>query len=161
VPELSAFEVAWNMTSQANQSEAMLGRDFEMYTSEVIYPNRVYYPLSLDYQRYLFGGDAPRGDRYPAFAVTWPPAETAFARCVVAATPTSLRLRLYSFETKPSIVQVRVWRLEPGKYQWVSRDMIGTELDRDDLVISKRAQAVRFRLPPAKDVEFTIRQAGP
>jgi hypothetical protein len=159
--DVSAFDVTWAMTTQAGESESILARDFDMYTSEVIYPDRVYYPLSLDYTRYLFGGDAPRGDRYPAFAVTWPPAETAFARAVVAATSTALRLRLYSFETKPSTVQVRVWRLKPGKYRWVSRDTIGTELDRGDLAISKRAQTVSLRLPPARDLELTLSRVSP
>ncbi|MFB3778948.1 MAG: hypothetical protein ACE141_15120 [Bryobacteraceae bacterium] len=160
-PEPSSFEVAWTMASLARDGQTILARDFEMYTSEVIYPDRVYYPLSPAYIRYLLGGGTPAANRARDFAVSWPASETVFARAVVAATASSLRLRLYSFEPKPSQVQVRVWKLEPGRYEWFSRDTIGTELDHDSLTISRRAQAVTLRLPPAKEVEVTVSRVGP
>ena len=116
-PDSSPFEAAWSMASLAKEAESLLAHDFEMYTSEVIYTDRVYYPLDPRYTRYLFGGEAPCGDRYPGFAVTWPAAKTDFARAVLGSTPTSLQLRLYSFENRPGSAQVRVWQLAPGRYQ--------------------------------------------
>ncbi len=154
-------EAEWTMASLAKQSESVLAHDFDMYTSEVIYTDRVYYPLDPQYRQYLFGGEAPRGDRYPTFAVTWPPAQTEFARAVLAATSTSLQLRLYSFENRPASAQVRVWRLAPGKYGWVSADTIGTELARGETVVSRRAQELSFPLPAAKEIILTIRQLKP
>jgi hypothetical protein len=161
MPDASPFETEWNMTSLAKQGESTLSRDFDMYTSEVIYTDRVYYPLGPRYSQYLLGGEAPRGDGDPAFAVTWQPAETQFARAVLEATGTSLHLRLYSFETKPAGAQVRVWRLVPGKYRWVSTDLIGTELGKGDLIVSRRAQKVSIPLPPSKEIDVTIRQVQP
>jgi hypothetical protein len=161
MPDSSPFDTTWQMASLAREAESRLSRDFDMYTSEAIYTDRVYYPLGPQYTQYLFGGEAPRGDGAPAFAVTWPTSQTEFARAVLKATGTSLRLRLYSFEARPASAQVRLWRLAPGTYRWLSTDTIGTELGRGELVISRRAQTASFPLPPAREIDLTIQRVEP
>ncbi|MCC7174593.1 MAG: hypothetical protein IT159_05305 [Bryobacterales bacterium] len=156
-----ATEVVWNMAVSARENETLLATDFDMYTSEVIDTGRVYYPLPPDYLRHIFGGEAPQADRYPAFAVTWPPSETQFARAVLASGPRSLTLRLFSFEARPSSAQVRLWRLEPGRYHWRSAEPYGAELASGDLVVAGRPETVRFPLPPAREIDVNIRPAQP
>jgi hypothetical protein len=83
------------------------------------YTDRVYYPLPPQYRWRLFGGEAPRGDRYPLFAVTWPSLDAEVARAVLEQTPERLRLSLYSFKkTKPCPVEVLA--PEAGRYEWRS-----------------------------------------
>ena len=149
------------MTALAKESEAALARDFEMYTSEAIYTDRVFYPLSPEYSQYLFGGDAPRGERYPSFAVTWPASDAQFARAVLESTSKSLTLRLYNFDNKPAKAQVRLWRLEPGKYSWESADMAGASIGKGEFSLTRRTQTVTLPLPPASEIAVSIRQIEP
>ncbi len=152
-----SMEVLWGMAFDARESEKVLGHDFDMYTSEVIHTGRVYYPLPAEYEQRLFGGEAPRGDRYPTFAVTWPPSKADFARAVVAADSTSLRLRLYSFEARPAFAEVRLWRLAPGRYRWTASDTLGAHISSGDLVVTRRTQTLRVPLPPGREIDVIIR----
>jgi hypothetical protein len=45
----------------------------------------------------LFGGEAPRGDRYPTFSVTWPPADTEFARALLRGSERDIAIRAFQF----------------------------------------------------------------
>jgi hypothetical protein len=139
----------------------VLSRDFDMYTSEVIYPDRVYYPVAPEYWQHLLGGEPPLGDRPPAFAVTWPPSEAQFARAVLSSGSASLKLRIYSFEPRPATAEVRLWRLDPGRYRWTAAGPIGTELAAGDLVVSRGGQSFSFPLIPAREIDLSIRPVQP
>ncbi|MEI9900601.1 MAG: hypothetical protein WDN31_11275 [Hyphomicrobium sp.] len=104
----------------------------------------------MDYQRSLFGGSAPRPDRYPAFAVTWTPAKEQYARAVVAASAESLRLKLYSFEAGPIRADLRAWRLRPGRYQWT----IAETKEQGEVEID--ATRRRFSIPLQSSRELTV-----
>jgi hypothetical protein len=106
------------MAAEAREMERRLAVNFEMYTSEPLYTDRIYYPLPPEYRLRVFGGEAPRGDRYPTFAVTWLPDDEPYARAVLATTESSLRLRVYHFRNRPAAARFRVWRLAPGRYTW-------------------------------------------
>ncbi len=134
----------------ARQTEARLAVNFAMYTSEVIYTDRVYYRWPAEYRWYLFGGEGPRGDRYPSFALTWPPAEGRFARAVLEAGPEGLELQLYNFEPRRLAVPLRVWRLRPGLYRWAG----------GEVRIHRRPQLIRLPLPAQREITVKLTRVG-
>jgi hypothetical protein len=138
------------MAEMARETEARYSVNFDMLTSEVIYTDRVYYALPADYRQYLFGGESPRGDRYPTFAVTWPPAGAWFARAVLDAGSDRLTLRLYNFEDRPLEAAVRVWRLAPGRYRW----------EGGEVEVSQRAQLLSLPVPARREVTVALRRIG-
>jgi hypothetical protein len=141
------------MTAQAREMETRLGDNFAMYTSEPLYTDRVYYSLPAEYRLRLFGGEAPRGDRYPTFAVTWLPEAADFARAVLEATDRSLRIALYNFEERPVTARLRAWRLRPGGYRWRS------EAGGGGFTVSARPHTVELPLPPRQAIEIEIASA--
>ncbi len=143
-------EVFKTLARLARQAEDRISVNWDILTTEVLYTDRVYYPLPVEYRWRLFGGEAPRGDRYPTFSVTWPAVQAEFARAVMSFSQESLRLRLYSFETRPHRVQVRLWRLKPGRYQWRA----GAE--RGTFSVTSLPHSLELPLPPLREVEIQI-----
>lgn len=134
------------LAKESREAAARLAVNFAMYTSEVIYTDRVYYRWPPAYRWYLFGGEAPRGDRYPTFAVTWPPAKSLFARLVLDASSERLTLLLYNFEEAELAAPVYVWRLRPGLYRWAG----------GEARIERLPQRIELRLPPRREVTLEI-----
>lgn len=143
------------MARQAREQEARLAVNFEMLTSEVLFTDRCGYSLPTEYIQQLFGGDAPRGERYPTFAVTWPVVEGDFARAVMGIDPTTIRLRLYNFEPNEIVAKVRAWRLQHGRYRLVilngRRTLMQSEVD-----IRERPQTIEFPIPSRREVTIVI-----
>jgi hypothetical protein len=142
------------MAAAAPQAEARFAVNWDMMTTEVLYTDRVSYGLPAPYARRLFGGDPPRGDRAPAFAVTWPPVSAEFARAVLEAKPDALRLRMYSFEAEERDVPLRIWQLSSGDYMWRAGSRQGR------VRIAGMAQTITLPLPPRRDITITITRAG-
>ena len=138
------------MARQAREMEKRLAVNFDMYTSEVLYTDRVYYALPGEYRQRLFGGEAPRGERYPAFAVTWDPSAEEYARAVLESTPQSLRLRAYNFEAKAVTARLRTWRLKPGKYTLEAAGV------RRAVTVTQLPQVIEIELPPRQEVTVRI-----
>lgn len=134
--------------------EERISHNFDMLTREVQFTDRVYYQIPAAARQLLFGGEAPRGDRYPFFAVTWLPAKNEFGRAVLSASPEALRLRLYSFESGPATAAFRAWRLVPGKYSWRA---IETK-QRGEFVVRKLPQLVELPLEPGREVTVEIKR---
>ncbi|MFN7922594.1 MAG: hypothetical protein U0Q16_20995 [Bryobacteraceae bacterium] len=134
----------------AAEFERKLSVNFEMYTSEALFTDRVHYALPTSYARLLFGGDPPSGDRYPNFSVTWIPARRDFAREVIEATPIRLSLRFYNFDPQPLIAEFRAWQLEPGVYHW-SCQAGGVE-------VTQKRQRLRVILPPERETACLLRK---
>jgi hypothetical protein len=143
------------MAQLAAQAEQRLAYNFDMFTSEVLYTDRVYYGFPAAYQPFLFGGAAPRGERYPLFAVTWPVSRADFARGVLEATATSVRLRIYSFEPAGHPIAVRLWRLRPGLYRWETKDLGGRLLASREVKIDRLPARVDFEAPPRQEVTIS------
>lgn len=139
-----------SLTRLARQTEEGIAVNWDILTTEVLYTDRVYYPLPVEYRWRLFGGEAPRGDRYPTFSVTWPSVKAEFARAVMSFSQDSLRLRLYSFENQERRVPIRLWRLKPGQYQWRSATARGT------FTIDKLPHTLDLPLPPMRETEIEI-----
>ncbi len=154
--ERMPLEVLWNMVSLAKDSEKTLSRDFDMYTSEAIYTDRVYYPVTAEYWRYLVGGE---GSNPPA--VSWPVSKAEFARAVLASSPAALKLRLYSFEGRPASAVVLLRGLQDGAYRWETADVIGTQLASGAVTLTPRARTLSIPLPPGREIEVNIRQVNP
>lgn len=148
------------LSREAREIEKGLSVNFDMFTSEVIYTDRVYYKVTPLYHLYLFGGEAPRGDRYPAFAVTWPAASGEFARAVLASGPDRLELAAYNFETEPLTVPLRVWKLEPGGYRWQVADSKGNSVADGEILVRTLPLLLELPLPPQREVRITIRKIG-
>ena len=152
-PQPPAGEILNAMARMAGETERRLARNWDMFTTEVLYTDRVYYPLPPEYRWRLFGGEAPRGDRYPTFAVTWPAAQAEFARVVLAASERGLRARLYSFEREEKFIPLRLWRLEPGAYRWRCGDAQG-EFSADRL-----PHLLNVPLAPRREVTLSVEPA--
>jgi hypothetical protein len=148
--------VLTSMARLARETERRLSHNFEMLTSEVLFTDRVYYQLPGVYRRHLFGGESPRGDRYPTFAVTWPSTGAEFARAVLEASVVSAKLRLYSFEAKPASVPVRLWRLAPGRYRWRSFDAEGKPLAGGSIELARSPGIIELPLPPRRELTVVI-----
>jgi len=158
LPGQAPAAVLSKMAAQAREVEARWAVNFDMFTSEALYTDRVYYRLPPGYRRRLFGGEAPRGDRFPSFAVTWPATEGQFARAVLEASPIAMVLQAYSFEAREITIPVRVWRLQPGPYRWESRDRKGAPVGQGAVTLGGRAQVIKLPLPSQSEVTITIRR---
>ncbi|MGH9660690.1 MAG: hypothetical protein ACRD96_19225 [Bryobacteraceae bacterium] len=148
------------LATLAREAEAALGVNYEMYTSEALFTDRVYYRLPAEYAQRLFGGEAPRGDRYPSFAVTWPAIDPVFARAVLDAGPDSLTIQAYNFEGIQIEAPLRAWRLLPGRYLWTARNDRGFVYSQGDVQVSRLPQIIRLALPPRREVTVRIQRAG-
>lgn len=144
------------VTKLAVEAERRLAYNFDMFTSEVLYTDRVYYAPPIDYQQFLFGGAPPRGERYPTFAVSWPPGKAEFARAVLEASPASLRIRLYNFESAPVAIPVRFWRLEPARYRWELKDLAGRLVGSGEFVPDKLPYLDEFPIPSMQEVTLHV-----
>ena len=149
--EEPAFDAptASDLEREAEELDLRFKANFDMFTREVIYTDRVYYAMSPRYQSWLFGGEPPRGDRAPLFAVTWPAQKTPFARAVVGVGPDALKLRLYGLEDGEA--QVRLWRLKPGRYQWSAGQRTGT------FEVTRTPHDLALPLPAHQDLTVEIR----
>lgn len=142
-----------SLSLDMEQAASKLALDFDMYTREAIYTDRVYYALPVLLTTRLFGGGAPRGDRAPDFAVTWPPVSPRFARLVTASGSTTLRALLFSFENAPGEATLRLWRLKPGAYRWSAGSASG------QLSIAKLPADLKVPLPPRAQVRLIVEPA--
>jgi hypothetical protein len=153
-PQAQDAELIETLREESAALEERISSNFDMMTREAQFTDRVYYQLPAAARRLLFGGEAPRGERYPFFAVTWIPAKNEYGRAVLGAALESLRLRLYSFEPAPAKAAFRVWRLVPGKYAWRG---IETK-QRGEFVVSKLPQIVELPLEPGREVTIEIKR---
>jgi hypothetical protein len=138
------------MAKMAREADARFGVNWDIFTSEVLYTDRVYYPLAPEYRWYLFGGEAPRGDRYPTFSVTWPVVKGEFARAVLSAGEDHIRVRAYSFETSGLEAQLRLWRLKPGRYTWTNGAQSG------QFNVARLPHLLSVPLPAQKEVTVSV-----
>jgi hypothetical protein len=145
-----AKQILSEMVGLAREAEERFSVNWDMMTSDVLYTDRVYYALPPEYRLRLFGGESPRGDRYPSFAVTWPAAKAEFARAVLSANAAGVRLQMYSFESEPRSVPVRFWRLAPGRYRW----RLGTQ--SGNFEAKHLPHTLELPLPPKSEVEAVI-----
>jgi hypothetical protein len=141
------------MARTAREAEARFSVNWDIFTTEVLYTDRVAYPLASEYRWRLFGGEAPRGDRYPTFAVTWPAVKGDIARAVLDAGDTALRVQLYNFEASHLDAQLRLWRLKPGRYQWTDGER------RGEFTVARLPHLLSVPLPPGKEVALSIQRA--
>jgi hypothetical protein len=153
-PSLPDSGMLRQMTRMANAADARFGVNWDIFTTEPLYTDRVYYPLPAEYRWYLFGGEAPRGDRYPSFPVTWPAAEFEFARAVLETSSERLRIQAYSFEEAGRSAPVRLWRLKPGRYSWTAGAATG------DFTVERLPHHLEIPLPARKEVTIVIQAAN-
>jgi hypothetical protein len=130
--------------------------NLDMLTSEALFTDRVNPRWTADYKLHLFGGDAPRGERYPNMAVTWPASKEEFARAVLEAKPDLLKLAVYSFEPRPIQVNLRVWRLRQGRFRWTSETSGGGTVEHGELAIAGRAQVIQLPVPPQTELTIVL-----
>jgi hypothetical protein len=149
-----AGDVLERMLEMARATEERFAVNFDIFTSEVLFTDRVYYPLPAEYRWHLFGGESPRGDRYPAFAVTWPAAKAEFARALLTASENEVVFRAYSFESAPATVPVRLWRVRPGRYTWTSGEQ------SSEFTVDRVPHTVDVSIPVGKEVTVRIAPAG-
>lgn len=151
-PQPPATAVLAEMTRLARDTEGRLSANWDMFTTEVLYTDRVYYPLPAAYRWRLFGGEAPRGDRYSSFAVTWPAVDTEFARAVMAAGEEAVTMRVYSFAAAQTSIPVRFWRLKPGAYEWRSGNRRGS------FTVRRLPHTLELPIPAHSEITVQVRR---
>lgn len=144
------------MSRDANAMEERIRYNFPMLTSEAIFTDRVIPWWSASYKTALFGGDAPRGERYPNFMVTWPPTNKSVARAVLESTPRVLRFRFFNFEEHDVIQPVRLWRCRAGRWSIETRAAEGEVLVRSEVLVTHRAQKVQIRVPARRESSVSL-----
>lgn len=153
-PQATDAEKLETLRAESAALEERLSNNFDMMTREVLFTDRVPYLLPPASRQMLFGGEAPRGERYPSFAVTWLPGANEYGRAVLAANLESLRLRLYSFDPAPARAAFRVWRLTPGRYSWRAAET----KQKGEFAVSKLPQTVELPLEPGREVTIEIKR---
>ena len=93
---------------RAREMEGRLAVNFDMFTSDPPWTDRVYCRRPAELRQHPPGGGAPHGDRYPAVALTWPPAKGEFSRAAAAAGPARLALAAYNIEGGVLMAPVRL-----------------------------------------------------
>jgi hypothetical protein len=126
-----------------------------LLTSEVKFTDSVSV-RGVDDLMSMYTGGCGSGAEYPYYAVTWSGTTRDFAALVTHATRSSLKVLAYNFEPAGRRVQMRLWRLEPGRYEL----RIGPDRDGDgrhDLEVSKQVLTIKERGTPVQ-VELTARE---
>jgi hypothetical protein len=152
-PDPEDASILKQLAADADAALEKMAYNWDILTSEVLYTDRVYYALPAAYSWRLFGGEAPRGDRYPFFAVTWPEGTAEFARAVLESGTGRLRIRLYSFEAAEAEVEARLWRLKPGAWRW----RLGAE--SGEFTVTTLPHSLRLRLPARQESTLTVENA--
>jgi hypothetical protein len=142
------------MALEAKKAEERIAHNFGLLTSEVLFTDQLDYALPGEYQRFLFGNQPPRGDRYPFFGVTWQPGPEEYARAVLGASEDSLRLQFFNFEAQPVTAQFWAWRLAPGKYSWRNQQTG----ERGEFAVAERPHRIAIPLPPGQEAAIEIRK---
>lgn len=158
-PAVDREKLFGQLAEMAASAEQRLSANFGMYTSEVLWTDRVYYKMQAEYRDHLFGGEAPRGDRYPMFAITWTPVEGDFARAVVDWSSRSMEIAAYNFEAGPVTAEARLWRLEKGDYRCHVIDSAGKLRYTSLFGMRKNPQLLRITLPARTEVTVKIEPA--
>ena len=148
------------MSREAEAMEARIRYNFAMLTSEALFTDRVIPWWSPAYKAALFGGDAPRGERYPGFAVTWPATDNQVARVVLEAGPERLRFRFYNFEDREAALPVRLWRTNAGRWSLCISRGSGETLASSEIAVTARTQIVKLALPARTEVAVSLSYHG-
>ncbi len=142
---------------------AELQRFWDMYTTAEPYTDRVFlYSLTNPAIAYT-GGYATRNKFNHTHAVSWEGFGTDFAALVKLARPKQLKVLIYNFAPKPISGRMRVWTLEPGRYQLrvgVDRngdDEIDTLLATNEVEL-QRAERIALNLPSKRVVVVEAKQ---
>jgi hypothetical protein len=152
-PDPEDAAILKQMAADADAASEKMAYNWDILTSEVLYTDRVYYALPAAYSWRLFGGEAPRGDRYPFFAVTWPAGTAEFARALLESGAGRLRISLYGFDAAGAEIEARLWRLKPGAYRW----RLGAETGR--FTVTTLPHGLRLRLPARQELILTVENA--
>ncbi len=142
---------------------AELQRFPAMYTTSEPFTDRVFLYAAIQPTIAYTGGYATRNKFVHTYAVSWEGFGTDFAALVKLARPDRLVVLLYNFDSKPLKGRMRVWTLQPGRYQL----SLGVDNDSDDTpdakseqraVTLQRADAIPLTLPPKQVVVLELNQ---
>lgn len=133
-----------------------LSSNIEMSTTEVLFTDRV----SLPGNEVLFEmltGSLGTPTYWPLHAVTWEGTAGDLAALVEEASPTVLRVRVFSFAPHPITIEARLWRLEPGDY--TVRQKSGQRLSGSmRFQHRERGAGWPVRIAPRTPIELEFRQ---
>ncbi len=127
---------------------ADLRHGFAARTSEVLQTDRAGLPGAEEvFCAYTGAVRDLRDTGTPTFAVTWDAPPRGFAALVTEASPSRLRVQLYSFLEESVRLGLRPWRLLPGRYALLAGEALPSELPG----------ATRSRWLPVVEVEHRHR----
>lgn len=152
----SDAEMLETMSRDASAMEDGIRYNFAMLTSEAIFTDRVIPRWTAFYKTALFGGDAPRGERYPGFMVTWPPTNKSVARAVLESGPRLIRFRFFNFEDHEVMQPVRLWRCRAGRWSIETRNASEEVLFRSQVIVTHGAQKIHIRIPALQESSVSL-----
>ncbi len=127
-----------------------------MLTTEAVHTDRVYVPNS-DHLKAMLTGDGMVASRSPYYAVTWEDTDDDFTALVTDASPTKLRVDLFSHSTSAQRAVLRFWQLQPGKYEMTTSS--GSDSTVRTVELKKMGQRVRIDLPAQQVFTVAFRKA--
>lgn len=134
-----------------------------MYTTSEVFTDRVFLDGITQPAIAYTGGYATRNKFIHTHTVSWEEFGTDFAALVKLARPDRLTVLLYNFSSEPLDGKMRVWTLQPGRYQL----RLGVDRDNDDApdesleqheVTLQRADRVSLTLPPKQVLVLELTQ---
>jgi len=167
------------LTPALEKTAAALRINFEGYTSEVRYTDRVLrFPAMFGrngmYPDAVKGihspstvllyamatGDPAFPGYFPLNAVRWRTPPRDIAALVTATGRDRFAARLFHFGDAPRSMAAELYLLDPGEYV-VTLEADGTALQRQDLTVIGSRVSVQFELPPRRVCVLRVRQRAP
>jgi hypothetical protein len=117
--------------------------NFPLLTSEVLHTDRVYVH-DAHHLKAMVTGDCVRSNTSPYYVVTWEKTDENFTALVVDAKSDFFSAKIFSFSPQEYEINMRLWQLEPGKYQLSCKT--GRRTDQKYFTMKKRGQRIPISL---------------
>jgi hypothetical protein len=137
-----------------------LRHNLAYWTTEVMSTDRHHLPAVAEVWGAYTGAVTTTVDaEFPTMGVTYETPDANFAAMVTENTETRLRVRLYSFWEKPTQMNLKLWRLMPGKYVMTQGEQMEGERpfqsrygwsDPQYIEILHKGDLCNITLPPGK-----------
>lgn len=105
----------------------------------------------------LTGDGTPEGSS-PYYSVTWENTTNNLTALVTESDKNKLSVDLFLFENNSREIIARVWKLEFGEYEIISKDRNGKTLNLEKISVNKVGQRIKLLIQPGKLMTVEIRK---
>jgi hypothetical protein len=129
-----------------------------LLTSEAIHTDRVYAP-GWEHLKAMLTGDGMPENSSPYFAVSWENTDEGFTALVCDARDDRLEVQIFSHASQDGAIQMRLWKLLPGKYM-LRRELPGAPSDQRAIALEVKGQRIPIEVPAGKLLTVTVSRVG-